>query len=184
MLRAKDLAQAHAPRNVLALMVKSGTLERVGYGVYRLRDEAAASEYEDLEAVAVKAPQAVFCLLSALHFHGLTTQLPWQVWIAMPQGSHTPRMEWPPLRMVQTSVALHADGVETVSSRGVALRVYSPARTVVDCFKHRRKVGLDVAIEALRDARRQRKVTPDELWHYAKLCRVTNVMLPYLETVR
>lgn len=184
LLRAKDLAQVQAPRSVLAQMVKKGALERVDYGVYRLREEAAASEYEDLEIVSVRAPQSVFCLLTALHFHDLTTQLPRQVWIAMPQGSHTPRMAWPPLKMVQTSGALHDAGVERVSSGGTELRVYCPARTVVDCFKHRSKVGLDVAIEALRDARQQRKVTPDELWHYAKLCKVTNVMIPYLLTVR
>lgn len=182
LLRARDFGGG-ASRKALSRMAASGVLDKLGRGVYGLHNRDA-TEHEELALVAAKVPQAVFCLFTALQFHELTTQLPRQVWIAMPRGSHTPRMEWPPLKMVQSSGSLLAEGVERVMCQGVELRVYCPARTVVDCFKHRSKVGLDVAIEALRDARQQHKATPDELWHYAQMCRVANIMLPYLETVR
>lgn len=134
--------------------------------------------------VAAKAPQAVFCLLTALQFHGLTTQLPRQIWIAMPRGSHAPRIDWPPIRMVQMTGDAHAAGIEEHLRDCVTLRVYSAAKTVVDCFKHRNKIGLDVALEALKDAWRARKASVDDLWlRYAKVCRVANVMLPYMEVV-
>jgi predicted transcriptional regulator of viral defense system len=125
----------------------------------------------------------VFCLLTALQFHELTTQLPRQVWIAMPRGSHVPRIAYPPLKMVQVSGEAYSAGIEVVERDQVPLRVYGVAKTVVDCFKHRNKIGLDVALEALRDARAQRKASADELWHYARICRVANVMRPYLEAI-
>ncbi|MBR5949818.1 MAG: type IV toxin-antitoxin system AbiEi family antitoxin domain-containing protein [Actinomycetaceae bacterium] len=181
-LRARDL-DCGASRKALSRMAASGLLEKVGWGLYGLSDRDV-TEHEDLVTVAAKVPRAVFCLLTALQFHDLTTHIPKQVWLAMPRGSHTPRMSWPPLKMIQTSDELLKEGVEHVTSQGVGFRVYSPARTVVDCFKHRNKIGLDVALEALRDARQQRKVTSEELWHYAKLCRVSNVMRPYLEVVQ
>ena len=106
-------------------------------------------------AIATKVPQAVFCLLTALQFHGLTTQLPRQVWIAMPRGSHTPRIDYPPIKMVQFSGDAYTAGHRGTRVRQVKLRVYGAAKTVADCFKHRNKIGLDVALEALKDARRQ-----------------------------
>ena len=122
-------------------------------------------------------------MLTALQLHELTTQLPRQVWIAMPQGSHAPKMDYPPVKMVQFSGEAYAAGVEVVQVDQVALRVYGAAKTVADCFKHRNKIGLDVAIEALKDALTQRKATADDLWHFAKICRVANVMRPYLEVL-
>jgi predicted transcriptional regulator of viral defense system len=131
--------------------------------------------------VAARAPQAVFCLLTALQFHGLTTQLPRQVWIALPQGSHTPKMDYPPVKLTQYSGDAFKQGIETHRIDQVEIRVYSAAKTVADCFKHRNKIGLDVALEALKDARSQKKASADDLWRYAKICRVANVMRPYLE---
>ena len=125
----------------------------------------------------------MICLLSALQFHGLTTQLPLQVWMAMPRGSHVPRIAYPPIKMVQFTGAAYPEGVETHYCDQVAVRVYSVAKTVADCFKHRNKIGLDVALEALKDARAQGKVNIDELCRCAKVCRVTNVMRPYLEAL-
>jgi len=125
----------------------------------------------------------VFCLLTALQFHELTTQLPRQVWIAMPSGSHVPKMGWPPLRMIQMTGATYSAGVETVVRDRVRLRVYNAAKTVADCFKYRNRIGLDVALEALRDVRAQKKASADDLWRYAKICRVANVMRPYLEVM-
>lgn len=182
LLRAADLDAIEAPRNVLTRMTAAGLLDKVGRGLYRLPGHPA-SEHEGLATIATKVPQAVFCLLTALQFHELTTQLPRQIWIAMPRGSHVPRIDYPPLRMVQMSGHVYAEGVETVERDGVALRVYGVAKTVADCFKHRNKIGLDVALEALKDARIQRKASADELWRYATVCRVANVMRPYLEAV-
>ena len=181
MLRPIDLDTIGIPRVVLTRMSTTGQLEKIGRGLYRLPNPG--SENESLVAIATKVPQAVFCLLTALQFHELTTQLPRQVWIAMPRGSHTPRINWPPIRMVQMTGDAHAAGIEEHRRDGVTLRVYSAAKTVVDCFKHRNKFGLDVAMEALKDAWRARKATADDLWQYAKVCRVANVMRPYMEVV-
>ncbi|WP_404993612.1 type IV toxin-antitoxin system AbiEi family antitoxin domain-containing protein [Cupriavidus pauculus] len=182
LLRTSDLHAIGAPRVVLTRLIAAGQLDRVGRGLYRLPNHPA-SEHESLVVLAAKVPQAVFCLLTALQFHGLTTQLPHQVWIAMPRGSHAPRIDWPPIRMVQMTGDAHAAGVEEHLRDGVMLRVYSAAKTVVDCFKHRNKIGLDVAMEALKDAWKARKASADDLWRYAKVCRVANVMLPYMEMV-
>ncbi len=182
LLRASHLQDLGIARVVLSRLTASGQLERVGRGVYRLAD-AHGAEHESLATIAVKVPQAVFCLLTALQMHELTTQLPRQVWIAMPQGSHAPKMDYPPVKMVQFSGEAYAAGVEVVQVDQVALRVYGVAKTVADCFKHRNKIGLDVAIEALKDALAQRKATADDLWRFAKVCRVANVMRPYLEAL-
>ena len=181
-VRARDLDDAAIPRVVLTRMVASGQLQRAARGLYRV-PSTVVSENEGLLIVAQKVPQAVFCLLSALQFHGLTAQLPWQVWIAMPRGSHTPRIDHPPLRMVQFTGEAYGHGIETHEIAGGTLRVYSVAKTVADCFKHRNKIGLDVAMEALKDARAQRKASFDDLWHSAKVCRVSNLMRPYMEAI-
>ena len=182
LLRASDLDAIDAPQVVLTRLNAAGLLERVGRGLYRLPD-AQVSEFESLGTVATKVPQAVFCLLTALQFHGLTTQLPRQVWISMPRGSHPPRIDYPPIKMVQFTGEAFSAGVEEVERDGVRLRVYGVAKTVADCFKHRNKIGLDVALEALKDARSRNKASVDEIWRYAKVCRVANVMRPYLESI-
>ncbi len=181
-IRARDLQAANLPRVILSRLVAQGRLIRIGRGLYRLPD-TAFSEHEGLVAVAKKVPQAVFCLLTALQFHGLTTQLPRQLWLAMPRGSHVPAIAWPPLTMTQFSGDAFYSGIEEHVRDQVTIRVYGVAKTIADCFKHRNKIGLDVAIEALRDARAQNRVSADELWHFAKICRVSNVMRPYLEVI-
>ena len=182
LLRASDLDAIEAPRVVLTRLTEAGLLERVSRGLYRLPSHPG-SEHEGLATVAAKVPQAVFCLLTALQFHELTTQLPRQVWIAMPRGSHVPRLDYPPIKMVQMTGAVYTAGIEEHLRDGVTLRVYSAAKTVADCFKHRNKIGLDVALEALKDARAKRMASADDLWRYAKVCRVANVMRPYLEAI-
>ena len=182
MLRPSDLDEIGAPRVVLTRMTANGQLEKAGRGIYRLPDNPG-SEHESLATVATKVPQAVFCLLSALQFHELTTQLPRQVWIAMPRGSHTPKIDYPPVKMVQFAGEAYSEGIEVFDRDQVKLRVYCVAKTIADCFKHRNKIGLDVALEALKDARSQKKVNADDLWHFAKICRVANVMRPYLEAI-
>ena len=182
MLRPSDLDVIEAPRIVLTRMTAAGLLEKVGRGLYRLPD-APSSEHESLAAIASKVPQAVFCLLTALQFHELTTQLPRQVWIAMPRGSHAPRIDYPPLKMIQFAGDAYSAGIDVAERDQVALRVYCVAKTLADCFKHRNKIGLDVALEALKDARAKNKASANDLWHYAKICRVANVMRPYLEAI-
>lgn len=181
-LRSSDLGKAGIPRVVLARLTAIGRLERVGRGLYRLPD-AQITELESLNLVAARTPQAVFCLLTALHFHELTTQIPHQIWIAMPQGSHIPKIDYPPLKMIQVSGEAFSQGIEIHESNQIQLKTYCVARTVADCFKHRNKIGLDVALEALKDAWRQRKASVDEIWHYAQVCSVANVMRPYLEVI-
>ena len=182
LLRASHLQELGIARVVLSRLKASGQLERVGRGVYRLPD-AQGAEHESLATIAVKVPQAVFCLLTALQIHELTTQLPRQVWIAMPQGSHVPKMDYPPVKMVQFSGEAYGQGIEVVRADQVELRVYGVAKTIADCFKHRNKVGLDVAIEALREAMAANKTNANDLWRFAKICRVANVMRPYLEAL-
>jgi len=181
-LRPCDLEDIGAPRVVLTRMMANGQLEKIGRGIYRLPD-SHGSEHESLITIATKVPQAIFCLLTALQFHELTTQLPREVWIAMPRGSHTPKINYPPVKMIQFAGEAYSEGVEIVERDQVKLRVYCVAKTVADCFKHRNKIGLDVALEALKDARAKKKASADDLWHFAKICRVANVMRPYLEVV-
>ena len=139
--------------------------------------------HEGLATVAAKVPRAVFCLLTALLFHELTMQLPRQIWISMPRGSHEPRIDYSPIKMVQFSGDAYSVGIEEVERDGVKLRVYGVAKTMADCFKHRNKIGLDVALEALKDARARNKASGDDTWRYAKVCRMANVMRPYLECI-
>lgn len=144
----------------------------------------ATAEHESLVTVAVKVPQAVFFLLTALQLHELTTQLPGQMWIAMPRGSHAPRMDDPPIRMLQFSGEAGTAGVEAFERDGVTLRVYGVAKTVADCFKHRQKIGLDVALKALKDVRAQGNASVDDIWRYARICRVANVLRNYLKSIQ
>ena len=181
-LRPCDLYVIGAPRVILTRMTANGMLEKARRGIYRLPD-SHSSEHESLITIAIKAPQAVFCLLTALQLHELTTQLPREVWIAMPRGSHTPRIDYPPLKMVQFAGEAYSEGIDLVERDQVKLRVYSVAKTVADCFKHRNKIGLDVALEALKEAHAKKMASADDLWRFAKICRVANVMRPYLEAV-
>lgn len=182
-LRACDLEASAIPRVVLARLIATDQLKRVSRGLYRLPD-APSSELESLVTIARRVPQGVICLLSALQFHGLTTQLPREVWIAMPRGSHVPLFDYPPLRMIQGAPHVFRLGIEHVVRDQVPLQIYSAARTVADCFKFRSRIGVDVAIDALRDALTFKKATADEIWEFAKAIRVANVIRPYLESVQ
>lgn len=180
--RSRDLVAAGATRAQLSRMVATGDLVRVARGLYAAPGYRS-SEHGALVAVVKRAPGVLFCLLTALRFHDLTTQAPFEVWIAVGNKAHPPRFDYPPLRTVRFSTASLSAGVETHRVDGTAVRVTSVAKTVADCFKFRNKIGLDVALEALREARRTKKASADALWRYAKLNRVANVMRPYLEAV-
>lgn len=182
-VRSSDLKKSGIPRVYLTRLVATGQLVRVGRGLYQHAD-SILSEYESLILIAKLAPQAVFCLFTALQFHELTTQLPHKVWIALPKGSHTPKIDYPPITVIQYSGDAYSQGIEVYKRNKVTLHIYSVAKTIADCFKHRNKIGLDVAIEALKDAWLHKKVNLDELWRYAKICRITNVIRPYIEILQ
>ncbi|HUT86875.1 MAG TPA: type IV toxin-antitoxin system AbiEi family antitoxin domain-containing protein [Candidatus Heimdallarchaeota archaeon] len=179
-LRPRDLDTFNIPRNTLSKMYRRGLLERIDRGLYRLPG-SDLSEHHTLVEVAKRVPQGVVCLLSALRFHELSTQAPFEVWIAIGEKAWRPKAGNLPLRVVRFSGKALTEGVEEHRIEGVHVGITNPAKTVADCFKYRNKIGLDVALEALRDCRWQRKCTVDDLWHYAKICRVAKVMKPYLE---
>ena len=181
-IRTGDLERLAVPRNYLGRLVRAGKLERVGRGLYSSSDHPP-SENRTLLEVCRKVPQAVVCLSSALRFHELTTENPFEVWIALKPGAWSPRMEYPPIRVVRVSGDALTFGVEEHRVEGIQIKVYSPAKTVADCFKFRSKVGTELAIQALRECFREKKATMDEMWAAAKVCRVANVMRPYMESL-
>lgn len=184
LLRAHDLTTQALPTVVLSRLVAAGKLERVARGVYSLPGRAL-SEHRSLAEVALRAPRGVVCLLSALRVHGIGTQAPFEVWLAIPPHTPTPtpRLDQPALRVVRMSGPALSEGVEPIGIDGVQVPVFNANKTVADCFKYRNKIGMDVALEALRDGWAQRKLTMEALWHYAAINRVANVMRPYLESV-
>ena len=157
-LRPRDLESHSIPRLYLRMAADEGAIMRVGRGLYVARG-ARPTEHHSLAQASKRVPHGVVCLLSALRFHDLTTQSPFQVWLAISAKAQEHRIE------------------------GVSVRIFSPAKTVADCFRYRNKIGLDVALEALRECIRKRRATSDELWQAAKVCRVANVMRPYLESL-
>ncbi len=181
-LRLKDLTTQGIHPEHLRRLYQQGALERVGRGLYRLAD-ADVTEYATMVMVAKQFPHGIICLLSALRFHGIGTQNPREVWVAFRRGTAIPQNTNLPVRFMSFSDASFLAGIEEHVQENVSVRVTCPAKTISDCFKYRNKVGLDVTIEALREALRSRKCNVDDLWHYAKVCRVTNIIRPYLEAV-
>jgi predicted transcriptional regulator of viral defense system len=178
----REVAQAGIHTQTLSRLVRAGTLERVARGRYRLPD-APITEHHGLALVAAAVPAAVICLVSALSFHEVGTQLPHEVWIALDRRTRRPALTWPRLRVHRFSGKSLTEGIETHRIEGESVKVYSVAKTLADVFKYRNKVGLDVALEALREAWRARRFTMDEIHRYARLCRVERVMRPYLEAL-
>lgn len=182
LIRPCDLAPLGIPRIALTRAVRRGQLERLGRGLYGLPGREV-SAHGSLAEVARRVPRGVVCLLSALRFHGLTTQAPFEVWLAIENKAMAPKLNYPPLRIVRFSGAALTDGIEEHVVDGVTVRITCVAKTVTDCFKYRNKIGLDVALEALREAWREKRMTSDDLWRCAKVCRVANVMRPYLDSL-
>src|ERR1041384_6204003 len=181
-LRPRDLQKKGLPTDYLWRLHKKDKLVKVGRGMYAIPSDNL-TEHQTLIQAAQRVPHGVVCLLSALRFHDLTTQSPFEIWMAIDVKARAPKEDIIPLRIVRFSGKALTAGVETHAVEGVDVKVYKPAKTVADCFKYRNKIGLDVAIEALRDCWRKKLATSDELWQYAKVCRVARVMRPYLESV-
>ncbi|MBL8965467.1 MAG: type IV toxin-antitoxin system AbiEi family antitoxin domain-containing protein [Spirochaetaceae bacterium] len=182
LVRARDFVQAGIPMIVISRAVAAGKIKRLARGVY-CRADYRQNENGDLALVARRAPDAIICLLSALSYHGITTQLPFEVWIAIPHKAWTPKLEYPSLRIVRYSGDVYAFGTMVAMIEGVPVRLTTIEKTIADCFKFRNKIGLDVALEALREAKAKGKLDRDELWACAKADRVANVLLPYLEAL-
>lgn len=182
LFRTRDAVAHGVHAETIARMARAGILERLGAGRYRLAT-ADVTEHHDLVLASVAVPASVICLLSALRFHSVGTQLPHQVWIAVPRGTRVPRLSFPPLRAVRISPSMFSQGIEQHQLEGHVVRVYSLARTVADCFRFRNTIGMDVALEALNEAWRSRRLNLDELHRVAKELRVNRVMQPYLETI-
>jgi predicted transcriptional regulator of viral defense system len=181
-LRPRDLDEFNISREYLNKLYVEGVLERPSRGLYVLPD-SQPSELRTIVEACKLIPKGVVCLLTALRIHELTTESPFEVWMAIGEKDRKPKIDYPPMRIVRHSGQSLSYGVEQRKVEGVQVSVYSPAKTVADCFKYRNKIGLDVAIEALRDCRKQKKATNDELWKAAKICRMANVMRPYMESV-
>ena len=181
-VRSRDIEALGFPRQYLVRLYRQGKLNRPARGIYTLPN-AEVTEHHSYAAVTKRFPQATVCLLSALAFHEITTQSPASVWIALSRGARTPALASPSLRIVRLSGASLTEGIDKHQVEGVTVRIYSAAKTVADCFKFRNKIGLDIAIEALRDCLHQKKASINEIYHYAKACRVSNVIRPYMEAL-
>lgn len=183
LLRTGEALRAGIHPRDLYRMRDDGTIDQVSRGVYRLADHPPLGS-PDLVAVALRVPRAVIALVSALHLHGLTTEIPHEVSIALPAGTARPRLDWPPLRVYRFSAATFGSGVEEHVRDGVRLRVYGAAKSIADCFRFRNRLGIQVAVEALRTGLEERKTTPAELLRAARVCRVERIMRPYLEALQ
>lgn len=182
LMRTADvLAMGIHPRTLYKLR-DSGTLEQLSRGVYRVAGQAPISN-PDLATVAVRCPRAVICLISALAFHEITTQVPHSVFVALPKGSESPRIDYPPVSVHRFSEQSFAAGIEEHELDGVPIRVYSPEKTLADCFKFRNLVGMDAVLESLKLYRQRKGFDVAALLKYARVCRVEAIMRPYLEAL-
>lgn len=180
--RTRDFESLGVSRKQIRRLADKGIVERVSWGLYR-RPNATLDQWHSFAEAARRVPGGVICLLSALRFHDLTTQNPWEIWMAIEGKAWRPPRGNPPIRIVHASGAAFREGTEKHRVGGVPVRVYGVAKSVTDCFKYRNKVGLDVALEALREAWRARRFTMEEIGRFARICRVEKVMRPYLEAL-
>jgi predicted transcriptional regulator of viral defense system len=182
-LRSRDLAPHNIPRHYLRTLEDQGVIRKTCRGLYVAADAAKVTEGHTVAEAAKVVPNGVVCLLTALRLHKLTTQAPFEVWMAIDAKAWKPKLDHPPLRIVRFSGKALSEGIQVRKVEGVEVSLYSPAKTVADCFKYRNKIGLDVALEALRDCLRKKRATMDEIWRMAGVCRVANVMRPYMEAI-
>ena len=182
-LRYRDIESLQIHPQSLKRLVESGAISRIGRGLYTLPDIHKQPDFQSYAEVAKRIPHGVICLLSALAYHEITTQVPHQIWIAIEEKGWESRMDNVKIRFVRFSGTLLKEGIDTKLIQTVPVKITNPARTVADCFKYRNKIGLDVAIEALKEGWKDGRFTMDELWKYAELCRVAKVMRPYVEAI-
>ncbi|MFH0938528.1 MAG: type IV toxin-antitoxin system AbiEi family antitoxin domain-containing protein [Planctomycetota bacterium] len=181
-LHARELTPLGIPHRYFGRLCADGFLVKISHGLYMISGGPETAHLGLVQA-AKAIPKSVICLLSALHFHEIGTQVPHQIWVAMDRRAARPRMAHLKIQVVRFSGKSLTEGIAEHDIAGTRVRIYNPAKTVADCFKYRNKIGLDIAIEALREAVRGRKCTVDDLWRYANICRVSKVMLPYMEAM-
>lgn len=181
-VKASAFGKMGVTRAYLSKMNAQGLITRSGRGYYTLPNRSI-TEHHSLAEAAVAIPDAVICLLSALQFHHLTTQNPHKIWIAISREHRPPAFKGVPIIIVRYSPASHAEGIERHTIEGIGVKIYSVAKTIADCFKFRNKIGIDVALEALRECMQKRLCTVDELWRYARICRVGKIIRPYMEAL-
>ena len=182
LVRTKQARELGIQSRVLKQLVQENKLEQISRGLYRIPDKHPISN-PDLFTVAARIPNGVICLVSALSFHDITTQIPNKVFIALDRMTETPRLDYPPLSIHRFSGKAYSEGVEIHTVDGIDVKVYSAEKTLADCFKFRNKIGMDVAIEALKFYRSRKKIKMKDVYHFARICRVENIMRPYLEAV-
>ena len=181
-LRMSEATALGMTRSALYALKDRGVIERVSRGIYRLA-ELPPIRNPDMVTVSLRFPNAVICLVSALAHHEMTTQIPHEVSVAVPRNAYIPFLDYPPLQVYTFSRASYQSGIEEHLLDGVPVKIYSAAKTMADCFKFRNKVGMDVVLEALKLYRKRKRFDPGELARYARICRVENVMRPYLEAI-
>jgi predicted transcriptional regulator of viral defense system len=182
MLRLKDLIAENIEPETLARLVREGQVIRPARGLYQLPNTQVDAAHVLAEAAAL-VPRGIVCLISALQYHTLTLQMPSTVWMAIERTAWKPTISYPSVRFVRFSGWALTEGVQQYPVQSHKVSITNPARTIVDCFRYRNKIGIDVAMEGLRTGIRQRKCTPDELWQYGKKARIWTIMRPYVETV-
>jgi predicted transcriptional regulator of viral defense system len=182
MLRLKDFIDKNIESVTLARLVRDGQVVRPARGLYQLPDTPVDAAHVLAEA-ATLIPKGIVCLVSALQYHGLTLQMPSTIWMAIGRTAWRPTISYPPIRFVRFSGWAITDGIERYAIQSRKVSITNPARTIVDCFRYRNKIGIDIAMEGLRTGIRQKKCTPDELWQYGKKARIWTIMRPYVETV-
>jgi len=182
MLRMADALRLGIHRNTLYRMVDENLIERISRGLYRLADAEPLGN-PDLVAVTVKVPDGVICLISALAYHNLTTQIPHEVYIAISRNSEPPRLDYPPVRSFRFSGKAFSEGIERPLVDGIRVPIYSREKTIADCFKFRNQIGLDTVLEAIKFYKDQPKRNVDSLLEYASICRVSKSIRPYLEAI-
>ena len=182
LVRMPDLRDAGVGPETVARLVREGTVIRVARGLYELADTIPDPRRSLAEASAL-VPKGVICLTSALQFHELTLQMPSAVWMAIDRTGWKPQVDYPPIRIVRFSGRALTDGVKRHLIEGIEVPIFEPAKSIVDCFRYRNKIGLDIALEGLRDGLRSGCVTPDQLWEFARTARVWSVMRPYVEAM-
>ncbi len=182
LIRLKEFMQAGVAPETMSRLVREGTVVRSARGLYQLADAAPDARHTLAEAAAL-VPKGVICLTSALLYHDLTLHMPRAVWMAIDRASWKPRIDYPPIRFVRFGGGGLADGIERHRIEGVEVQVFEPAKTIVDCFRYRNKIGLDVALEGLKEGLLRRRVTPDQLWRFARQGRIWSVMQPYVEAM-
>lgn len=182
-LRTKEALDSGIHPRTLYRLRDEGVIERVSRGVYRLAGMPDLA-HPDLVTVALRVPRAILCLVSALAYHDATSEVPHEVQIALPRRTKPPRLDHPPVRVFWFSGAALSDGIEVVTIDGIGVRVYDLPKTVVDCFRFRNKLGLDVAVEALNQALKRKGTRPADVLRYARMCRIESVILPYVEAIQ